>query len=66
MSIELKADVGEKVTITETNQKGTVVVIHGYGSTDGFTKLYEPAFEIETDSGECKRYSSEDFEKEKG
>lgn len=63
MSIVLKADIGQKVKIKETGEIGEITCIHGYGSVRGFQKLYEPAFEIETESGK-QRYSSEDFEPE--
>ena len=61
--VDLKADAGQKVKISKTGEKGEVRSIHGYGTVRGFQKLYEPAYEIELEDGNVKRFSSEEIEK---
>ena len=55
--IQLKADLGEKVKILETNEIG-------WGTNGKIYRLYEPAYEILI-NGKTKsiRYSGDDFEK---
>lgn len=61
MSVELKADIDQRVRILSTGRTGIVIAVNGYGSVSELQKLYHMTVQLD-DGGEKIQVQPEEFE----